>query len=73
MKRAIAARISDWPTFSGFPGARHWTARFPTLICGWRTTRAAHPLMKGLEDAELLINGTYQVEVEPTARFEPPL
>ena len=32
-----------------------------------------HPVMKGLEDAELLINGTYQLEVEPTARFEPPL
>jgi hypothetical protein len=32
-----------------------------------------HPVMKGLEDAELLINGTYQLEVEPAARFEPPL
>lgn len=32
-----------------------------------------HPVMKGLEDAELLINGTYQLEVEPTARFDPPL
>ena len=31
-----------------------------------------HPRMKGLEDAELLINGTYQLEVEPTAQFEPP-
>ena len=30
-------------------------------------------MMKGLDDAELLINGTYQLEVEPTARFEPPL
>jgi hypothetical protein len=29
--------------------------------------------MKGLEDAELLINGTYQLDVEPTARFDPPL
>jgi type 1 glutamine amidotransferase len=32
-----------------------------------------HPMMKGLEDAELLINGTYQLEVEPAARFDPPL
>ncbi len=32
-----------------------------------------HPMMKGLEDAGLLINGTYQVDVEPTAQFEPPL
>jgi hypothetical protein len=29
--------------------------------------------MKGLEDADLLINGTYQMDVEPTVRFEPPL
>jgi len=29
--------------------------------------------MKGLEDAELRINGTYQLDVEPTTRFEPPL
>ena len=33
----------------------------------------SHPMMKGLEDAELLINGTHQLEVEPTARFQPPL
>jgi hypothetical protein len=32
-----------------------------------------HPVMRGLEDAELLINGTYQLEVEPTAPFDPPL
>ena len=32
-----------------------------------------HPVMKGFEDAELLINGTYQLEVQPTAQFEPPL
>src|SRR5882724_6267113 len=32
-----------------------------------------HPVMKGLEDAELLINGTYQLDVEPAARFDPPL
>jgi type 1 glutamine amidotransferase len=35
-------------------------------------TGRRHPLMKGLEDAELLINGTYQLAVEPTAQFEPP-
>ena len=32
-----------------------------------------HPLMKGLEDAELLINGTYQLDVQPTAQFAKPL
>ena len=29
--------------------------------------------MKGLEDADLLINGTYQLDVQPAAQFEPPL
>jgi hypothetical protein len=32
-----------------------------------------HPLLKGMEDAQLLINGTYQLEVQPTAPFGPPL
>ena len=32
-----------------------------------------HAVMKGLEDAELIIHGTYQLEVEPTAQFDPPL
>ena len=32
-----------------------------------------HPVMKGLEDAQLLINGTFQVEVQPTAQFGAPL
>jgi hypothetical protein len=33
----------------------------------------SHPIMKGFEDAQLLINGTYQVEVQPTAQFGAPL
>ena len=32
-----------------------------------------HPVMKGFEDAQLLINGTWQLEVEPTAAFGAPL
>src|SRR5262249_52653672 len=33
----------------------------------------SHAVMKGLEDAELIIHGTYQLEVEPTAQFDRPL
>ena len=33
----------------------------------------SHPVMKGFEDADLLINGTYQLDVQPTAQFGPPL
>ncbi len=36
-------------------------------------TTAAHPLLHGLEDAELLIHGTYQLEVRPVAAFDPPI
>jgi hypothetical protein len=32
-----------------------------------------HAVMQGFEDAQLLINGTYQIEVQATARFGPPL
>jgi hypothetical protein len=32
-----------------------------------------HPLMKGLEDAQLLIHGTYQLDVRPVAPFDPPV
>ena len=31
------------------------------------------PSCAGLEDAQLLIHGTWQLAVEPTARFDPPL
>ena len=42
------------------------------LLAGGRETRRPSRA-EGLEDAELLINGTYQVEVEPAAQFGPPL
>jgi hypothetical protein len=32
-----------------------------------------HPVMRGFEDAQLLINGTYQLQVQPMAQFGPPL
>ena len=32
-----------------------------------------HPVLRGFEDAQLLIHGTWQLAVEPTARFDPPL
>ena len=31
-----------------------------------------HPLLEGLQDAELLIGGTWQLNVEPRAKFAPP-
>ena len=33
----------------------------------------SHPIMKGFGDAQLLINGTYQVEVRPRTNFGAPL
>ena len=32
-----------------------------------------HTVLKGLEDAELIIHGTYQLQVEPTVQFDRPL
>lgn len=34
--------------------------------------RRGHPILKGFEDADLLINGTYQLDVQASAQFEPP-
>ena len=36
-------------------------------------TGRKHPVLRGFEDAQLLIHGTWQLAVEPTARFDPPL
>ena len=33
----------------------------------------SHPILKGFEDAQVLINGTYQLQVEPRASFGSPL
>ena len=32
-----------------------------------------HPLLTGLQDAEQIIDGTWQLDVRPTASFDPPL